>query len=371
MRRFLTVIIAMGFVTLLLLTACGGGVQADVFPEEVEETPAPTPAPTPTPEPEPPSPPPGYAISSLTGLYICEEAAQRRPFAVVYNNETRAMPQAGLMQADIIYEVLAEGSITRVVAIFQDFDAEMIGPVRSTRHYFTYFAQDHGAIMVHHGGSPGGYAAIRNQGIPHVDGMRYDGTVFWRYAERRYRGSEHTSFTSTERLMDIAEQLNFDMDVPQSLGLFEFYEELTAPRPQNIAEVLQIPFTGSNISIFEYNPEDNLYYKYIFGGLQMDYLTEEQVAVTNVIIQITTMAVVDNEGRRNVQMVGAGRGYLATNGTYSEISWVRDGAETPTRWYDAEGNPLIVNRGRTWISVINNQPTFEGFNDNEDENDDE
>ncbi|MDR2183903.1 MAG: DUF3048 domain-containing protein [Clostridiales bacterium] len=352
----LTVAAAMAF------AACGGGVQADMLPEETPPvaTPAPTP-PIPEPEPVIESPPPGHVFSPLTGLYIREEAANRRPFAVVINNERQAMPQSGLMQADIIYEVLAEGSITRLVAIFQDFDAEMIGPIRSTRHYFTYFALDHGAVMVHHGGSTAGYAAIRNRRIPAVDGMRFDGTVFWRDIERRRtRGLEHSSYTSAENLLDIADRLNFDMEARENPGIFNFFEDLTAPAPRNLAQRVIVPFHGNNITAFEYNPEDNLYYKSIFGEPHMDAAVDAQVAVSNVLVKITGMSVIDGDGRRNVVMVGSGEGYLATHGTFSRVTWQRDDAAGPTRWYDEDGEPLTVNRGRTWISVINGRPDFEG-----------
>jgi len=372
-KRLLLLLVAV--IAIILLTACGGGVKADIFPDETSRPvyppismrtplPAPAPIPTPTPIPEPPSPPPGYAISRLTGLYIPEEAAMRRPFAVVYNNEPRAMPQSGLMQAEIIYEVLVEGATTRIVAIFQDFDAEMIGPVRSTRHYFTNFALDHGAIMVHHGGSPQGYSAITNNGIPNVDGMRFDGSVFWRDpVRRRDRGLEHSSYTSAERLFNIAEQLDFDMVAANFLGLFEFFDEKTASEPQNLAYTVHVPFTAANVAIFEYNPGTNLYYKYIFGGPQMDDAIGEQVSVTNIIIQIADISHIpgDTAGRRNVALVGSGHGYLVTYGAYSRVYWTKDSPQTPTRWYDAQGNPLAVNRGRTWISVINNRPIFEGL----------
>jgi hypothetical protein len=359
-------------ILIALLLLARGGVRADMLPAEnpspaIIISPLP-PIPMP-PETETESPPPGYAVSLLTGLYIREEAAERRPFAVVYNNENRAMPQSGLMQADIIYEVLAEGSTTRIVAIFQDFDAEMIGPVRSTRQYFTYFALDHGAVMAHHGGSVAGYNAIRNRGIPAVDGMRFDGTVFWRYAPRRYRGLEHTSYTSAENLLNVAQELNFDMSAPENLGLFQFFDELTAPVPENLAHMVTVPLHNHNITTFEYNPDTNLYYKSIFGGPQMDDAVDAQMAVANVLVQITTMLVIDNEGRRSVTMVGSGHGYLATHGTYSLVTWERTSAAEPTRWYGEDGEPLTVNVGRTWISVINNQPTFEGPVENIDEGD--
>ena len=364
----MSISISFSFSLVMLLAGCDvsegyGGLVVDEIieeyePEEIDDEPEEEE------EPEIASPPEGYVISPLTGLYISQEIAARRPFAVVYNNEPQAMPQAGLMQADIIYEVLAEGNITRLVAIFQDFDAGMIGPIRSTRHYFTYFAMEHGAVMVHHGGSPMGYNAIRSNSIPYVDGMRFDGSVFWRDATRRtQRGLEHSSYTSAQNLLNIAEQLNFDMSVQSDLGLFEFFDEPTSPRPHNAAHIINIPFTNTNTSIFEYDPQSGMYQKYIFGGAHMDDYAGTQVAVSNIIIQITDVTHIagDAAGRRNVALTGSGRGYLVTNGTYAPITWRRNTPQSPTRWYTEDGAPLMVNRGITWVSVINNQPTFEVF----------
>ena len=342
----------------LALAACGSNDEEyyDEYEYEITE-------PETEPEPEPVlSPPLGMAVSLLTGEYITEEAAVRRPFAVVFNNEPRAMPQMGLMQASIIYEVLAEGATTRLVAIFQDFDAEMIGPIRSSRYYTAQIAADHGAVFVHHGNSPAGGAAIGRLGLYRVDGMRYDGSIIWRDAVRRQeRGMEHSSFTSAENLLHLAEQNNFNMTAPQNLGLFEFFDEPTAPSPQNIANVTNVPFHGSNISIFRYNPESKTYFKYIFGEPHMDGLAEEQVNVKNILVQVTNISIIagDPEGRRDVGIVGAGHGYLITHGTYTRVYWEKTAEYAPTRWKNADGEPLQLNRGITWISIINGQPTFE------------
>lgn len=326
-------------------------------------TPPPTPTPPPIPTPEPIlSPPPGMAINPVTGLYISEQTALRRPFAVVYNNESRAMPQSGLFDADIIYEVLAEGVTTRLVAIFSDFDASVIGPVRSTRYYFNYLAQDHNAVLVHHGGSPLAYNAIRSRGLAHIDGMQFDGTVFWRDAWRRQnRGLEHSSMTSSENLLSHAEgRFTMEMAAPNA-AMFDFFDEPTNPAPENIANTVTITFAGSNRNIFTFNEHTGLYYKYFFGNPHMDEYTDRQIAVANVIVQITGIRHIpgDTDGRRNVDLIGEGRGYLITSGGYVPITWAKADAASPTRWYDTDGNRLTINRGQTWVNIVNTQPEFE------------
>ncbi|MCL2854227.1 MAG: DUF3048 domain-containing protein [Defluviitaleaceae bacterium] len=363
MKKYGLLVIYLLLIVALTFVACGGReepqmaeIDHDMFAEADEPD-----EPEPEPEPEPDqSPPAGMAVSLLTGLYIDEQAAARRPFAVVFNNESRAMPQSGLMQADVIYEVLAEGVTTRLVAIFQDFDAGMIGPVRSSRDYMAQIANDHGAVFVHHGASPTGYSRITSLGLMALDGMRYDGTVFWRDPDRRRdRGLEHSSYTAAPNLLEIAETRGFNMDAPANLGIFEFFDQPTELAGAQPAVELTI---AAHSAIFRYNPESEAYYKYIWGNPHMDDYVGEQVSVTNVLVQVTNIHVIagDEAGRRNVAIIGSGHGYLATLGGYTRVYWEKPDATTPTRWMNEDGSTLQLNRGRTWISIVNTSPIFEG-----------
>jgi hypothetical protein len=313
----------------------------------------------------PDEPPEGMTASLLTGLWICEEAAARRPFAVVFGNDNNALPQIGLMQADIIYEVLAEGAITRVVGVFQDFDGTKIGPVRSSRQYLMEIANEFGAVFVHHGSSPQGYAALRSYRTGSIDGMTYDGTVFWRDAARRAaRGMEHSSFTSAANLLNNVNQRNINMDAPADLGLFRFYESLSRPSfglTASLVPAVTVRAHETHATAFRYNPENGLYYKDAYGNPHMDEYTNEQVAVSNVIVQLTSVAVIagDPEGRRNVVLTGSGEGLLFSGGGYSRIRWERDNVNSPTRWFDDSGESLTVNKGRTWITITDLQPIAE------------
>ena len=357
MRKYALLIICLMLI-IAVFSACGGDEPEEISMAEIDHEMFAEPEPEPESEPEP-SPPEGMAVSLLTGLYISEEAADRRPFAVVFNNESRAMPQSGLMQADIIYEVLAEGVTTRLVAIFQDFDAEKIGPIRSSRNYMAEIANDFGAVFVHHGGSPTGYATITSLGLSNLDGMRYDGTVFWRDPDRRReRGMEHSSVTSASNLLEIAETRGFDMTAPDNLGLFDFLDEATEITDANPANTINI---AAHSSIFRFDPETDNYYKYVWGNPHMDEYTDEQISVTNVLVQVTNIHIIagDAEGRRNVTIVGSGHGYLATMGGYTRVYWEKPNQQTPTRWTDADGEPLQLNRGRTWISIVSSSPEFE------------
>ncbi|MDR1913161.1 MAG: DUF3048 domain-containing protein [Clostridiales bacterium] len=293
-------------------------------------------------------------IDPLTGYFVDEAIAGSRPVAVVINNHSKARPQSGIGQAAIYYEVLAEGNITRIVAVFHNFDAQKIGPVRSARDYFVDFAMDYDAIFVHHGGSPQGYAAIESLGIADLDGMKLAQT-FWRDQERvNIPGMyEHSSYTGEELIRSAQEQFEFRQTIREGLHVgFGFYTSPTELPNSTPAERISVPFGSDYGSSFEYN--NGLYYKFIEGEPQIDAETEEQLAVNNIIIQKTNMTVIpgDDAGRRDVDIVGGGDGFLISRGGYTHITWEKALHESPTRWYTQSGETLTLNPGKTWICVV-------------------
>ncbi|MCL2616659.1 MAG: DUF3048 domain-containing protein [Defluviitaleaceae bacterium] len=329
------------------------------------QTPTPTPEPTPTPVPLPTSPP-NMGVSNLTGEYIYIGATGRRPVAIVIDNIRRALPQSGLAQADILYEVLAEGGVTRLMAIFKDFDTDRIGPVRSARSYFIDFAVDHDAIFIHHGGSPQSLADLRSMNIDRLDGMA-EAQVFWR---DRSRPMEHSSFTGAERIWA---RIN-DRDMRQQLsttheGPFGFFPAPSSPRESKPAEEFEIRFTQGYTTRMAFNAETGLYAMYTSSGPRIDEEIGEQLTFSNIIVQNTQVRMIpgDDAGRRDVATVGQGTGYLFTNGRVAPIRWAKPSRAQPTRWYNDQGLQLNLNQGRTYIAVADSSPIILDPHDTPDE----
>ncbi|MCL2360962.1 MAG: DUF3048 domain-containing protein [Defluviitaleaceae bacterium] len=305
---------------------------------------------------------PSGPFSRLTGLPIYEEYQYRRPLAAVINNSTRALPQSGIGSADIIYEVLAEGDVTRLVGIFQSYIPEKIGPMRSARDYFVDFAFNHDALFIHHGASPGGYSRISTLRITNLDGMALEGTVFWRDRTYPYwavntgtRPLEHSSYTGYERLFNHIENRgirDYWHDSPDNFGFnFSFF-----PPPFESeggqAYVVTIPYSALYFRRFVFDHDTGLYMSENRQGEHMDAVTEEQVSVRNILIQFTPMRVIDGVGRRTVDTVGSGDGYLIHGGRYQPVRWARDSHTDPTRWYFPDGTPLVMHPGRVWVCVF-------------------
>jgi len=327
-------------------------------------SPPPTPSPSPTPTPAPtPDPMLGMVLSPLTGLPIPEEVEPLRPMAVIVNNHSRALPQSGLSDAELIYEVLSEGNITRLVAVFHRLEAEMIGPVRSARDYFVDFALDVDGVFIHHGGSPSGYARLRNLGIDRLDGMQHETTVFWRDPERWRVPAmrEHSSYTGAEQLEAGIARVGIRRNRRENDGMgFDFnFDELPFDRLARAtggdfrtAYELTVPFSAGYPRRFVYNPALQKFAVYNVHGAHIDKNNGEQAHVANVLIQSVRMRTIDAEGRREVTTVGSGAGYLATRGGIVTVRWARDSHTTPTRWYFINGQPLQLTPGQTWICVL-------------------
>jgi len=256
-------------------------------------------------------------VSILTGLPLNEEYINRRPLAVIVNNIHVALPQSGITSADIIYEVLSEGDITRLIAIYQSYIPEKIGPVRSARDYFVDFAFNHDAIFIHHGASESGYSRIRGSQITVLDGMALEGSVFWR--DRTYpawagitgqRPTEHSSYAGWTRIYTHLYSRNLRREINDNPN-FGFTFGVQPNEPAGIAEHVTIPFSPSYPRTFIFDSDSGLYYVEHRAGQLLDAETQEQVTVTNILIQLTVIQNIagDAAGRRTVRTTGEGTGF--------------------------------------------------------------
>jgi len=299
--------------------------------------------------------------SVLTGLRIEEEYASRRPLGVVINNIRASHPQHGISSADIVYEMLAEGDVTRFVAIFQSEWPEKIGSVRSARDYFIDFAFNHDAIFVFHGASPGGHSHIRSTRIDNLDAGRL-AQVFWR--DRTYpdwftrntgtRAIEHSSFTGREQIETHLYEQDFRTEIGDDSAFgfaFNFGERKIASLGP--ANHIVVPFSQPYSRIFIFDEELEKYRVENPQGPHMDGETMSHVYVTNVLIQLVQMRQLgDYAGRRSITTVGSGRGYLITGGRHFPVLWEKESHTAPTVWTFENGDPLTMPPGRIWVCVF-------------------
>ena len=361
-KRIISVLI----VFMLLLTACGNSSADNQDPPQ--ETPQNTPSPTPTvivPEPTPevvptqdPEPEvPEAILNPLTGLPMDEEYVNDRPVAVMINNLKAALPQQGVSQADIIYEVLAEGGITRMLAVYQSMEGVgKIGSVRSARTYYAELALGHDAVFLHAGGSPDAYDKIKAWGVTALDCVNgpYEGSLFWRDSGRLAMMSrEHTVVTSGAKIQELFPGYNFRKEHLEGYTSGLNFAADGTPQTGTEASVIRVPFSNYKTGVFTYDKTSGKYLIEEFGSPYVDGNTGKQVSVTNVLVLKTDCSVIpgDSAGRISVDLT-QGDGVYACGGKMIPIMWSKAGVDAPLVYTTTDGQTLVMGAGNSYINII-------------------
>lgn len=300
----------------------------------------------------------------LTGEGTDVDLSANRPVAIMLNNLRKALPQCGVSQADLIYEAPAEGGITRMMAVFQSLDGVgTLGSVRSSRPYYVELATGLDAIYIHAGGSDDAYAAIKKTGAFNIDGVNgpYGGTMFYRDAQRKASaGFEHSLFTSEERIEKLLAGSLSKMRQTHKEGYslpLTFAKDGT-PTAGEPASSISVKFSYYKTGQFTYDPERSTYLvsQKVDGkdGPYKDGNNDQQVDVTNVLVLRTDIKLIkgDSAGRLTVRLTGSGSGYYACGGRYIPISWSKDSATAPFRFTTADGQPLTLGVGKTYVNIV-------------------
>ncbi len=309
--------------------------------------------PAPEPEPEP------LYRNPLTGEGTETDLSAARPVAVMVNNLKKALPQQGVSQADLIYEAVAEGGITRMLAVYQSVEGVgEIGSVRSARDYFVSLAFGHDAIFLHAGGSPMAYDAIQDWGVTALDCVNgpYEGTLFWRDPDRRKSmGYEHSVLTAGEKigaLLPTYKRVSLEHRAGYDCGLTFMGPDETAAGTK--AERVEVTFSSYKTGVFTYDPVLKQYLVEEYGAPYIDGNTGEQVAVKNVLVLYTDISAIkgDDKGRQSVRVTGTGSGCFFCDGVRQEIAWAKKSSDSPMTYTAADGSPLKLGVGRSYINIV-------------------
>ncbi|MFE0556480.1 DUF3048 domain-containing protein [Paenibacillus sp. NPDC058910] len=359
-RKFAWRTSLLSMAAVLLLSGCGGKQQAESVPAPVVEAPIEQPVEVPQENASSPYKAP------LTGLPL-EASLTQRPLAVMINNAPAARPQSGLGQADMVYEVLAEGGITRLIGIFQSQSGiEKIGPIRSIRPYLINLGESYGGVLVHAGGSPEAYSIIQKQGKQDMDEIGNAGSYFWRDKERK---APHNLYSSDEKLREGAAKLNYgnDVKVPQ----YSFYSEPAAESGDGAegtahvevvsgepGEKVEIKFLlDSYVVAYEYDGSTNTYKRWVNGSPHVDLNDNVQLEAANVIVLGADHKVLDDVGRLAVNVETGGKAMLFQRGEVIEGQWVRAAGDAIRFVKDGKEVPLVP--GTTYFNIVPNSPSFE------------
>jgi hypothetical protein len=337
---------------LMLLTACGSkgeGPGVSAQPPSINN-PDKTEAPSPSPTPEP-------ITNPLTGETISEDISENRPYAVMLNNIKVALPQCGLSKADILYEILAEGNITRFEAIFSDLnDVGAIGSMRSSRPYYIEVALSYNAIYVHAGGSEQAYSDISSKGVDNIDGVRgaYSGQIFYRDPSRQKYGTEHSLFTTSEKVIEYTDKLGFESK--HAGGIFDYGLSFTETPELGAsaasAAKVNVSFQGMKDTKFTYQSDKGFYTGHQYDTDLIDGTTGEAVPFKNLLVLFADSKILDDYGRRSFNLDASGEGYFVCNGKAVPIKWSHGGTGTTFEYTLSDGTPLELGIGKTYIGIV-------------------
>lgn len=344
----IVVVIIVGVVVALLIQKQKNNSR-DMSTPTPEVTATPTPVPTPTVDPHA-----GKVQSSLTGEWVSEKVEAKRPYAVMINNIEYAFKhQRGTSKADIMYEALAEGGITRMMAIYQDpSKVKKIGSVRSARHYYVQFAKEWNAIYCHFGHTKYATEKIKKLKVDNLSGLSGIGTLV--YERDSSISAPHNVFTSGKKLQKGAKKLKYSMKQnPDKVAEhFTFYEEDTEPTTGDAAGNITLPFSNYSTCKLKYSTKKRTYLKYEYGQKHMDTYYKKQLAFKNVIIQLVDESDIDHNGYQTMKLSNnSGKGYYISDAKAQKITWERKESGNQMVYRSSNGNVLTINPGKTYIAV--------------------
>ena len=284
-------------------------------------------------------------------LKIVDEDSKTRPIAVMINNNHVAWPHAGLNDAYLAYEILAEGGITRIMALFKDKDTEKIGSVRSARPYYLDYALENDAIYVHYGWSDKAKSDISSLGVDNINGLTAS-SVFWRDSSLN-KATEHTVFTSMEKINEYSKEHGYDRDTDKDLLLNYSVDEIDLSKREDAikADTVFMKYSYYTTASYEYDSEKKVYKRYMSDTPHVDAVTGDQYTFKNIIITPIETHTYDSYGRLELDNIGSGEGYFITLGYAIPITWSKDSRSSQTVYKNMDGEEIKVNDGSTFIQI--------------------
>lgn len=281
---------------------------------------------------------------------------KNRPVFMVVENHPDARPQWGLTSSDIVWEMVAEGGITRMLLMYADASRipEKVGPIRSARHYFVDLAEGFDGIFVHFGYSPMARTQIENHDVDNVNGLVDN--YFYRDSSRAV-ASEHTSYTTGEEIIKAIADKEYRTEIEKDYKApFKFNSKaktLSAP-----CSKIKIAFSGSYTYTYTWDAEAKVY-KATLGGENFVDSEGKQQSFENIIICYTDINEIANDSKGRVDFdFSEGKGIYVSNGSYTDITWKKGESDDMLKLYNKAGDELSLNVGRTYIAIMDNEAEF-------------
>lgn len=296
------------------------------------------------PKPKAVAPKPTTVPSTLTGLQVQPEINTRPVTGIMVENSMDARPQSGLKDAGVVFEAIAEGGVTRFLALFQDTQPDYVGPVRSARSYYVKWLQGFDATYAHVGGSPEALQYVRDNGVKDLDQFYNSGS----YQRVTNRYAPHNVYTSVPKLVELAKAKGY---TTSTFTGFNRKAPDTSKAPNATKIDINISSSTYN-SHYDYDAQSNTY-KRVMGG--QPHVTERsgaQLAPSVVVAMVMSYNIASDRVHSEYNAIGSGEVFVFQDGMVTKGTWSKPDAKSQITLTDAAGGPLKLNPGQTWIAAV-------------------
>ena len=266
---------------------------------------------------------------------------------IMFENHPKARWQAGLKDAEIVYEYQVEAPYTRYLGLFLSNDPPSIGPIRSARPYFVTTILEYGALYVRVGGSREAEADILKHKVDDIDARASSSSVFWR---KQHKTSPNNLYSDMETLRTVADEKGLNESRPVSI--FQFNSE-DRDIQGALAKEININYNSQNTTDYLYNEEEKVYYRRKDGKDHIDEIDESNIKAKNIIIREVETRPLPDGSKLEMDLIGKGKGKYFTNGKGIDISWNKSSREEKTIYTLDNGQELKLNPGVTFVQVVN------------------
>ncbi len=291
-----------------------------------------------------PPPAPTTEPSKLTGVEVALELNKRPVTGIMIENSPDARPQSGLKDAGVVYEAIAEGGITRFLALFQEAQPNYIGPIRSVRPYYLDFLMPFDASIAHVGGAPQALADIKTLGVKDLDQFANSG-AYYRISSRY---APHNMYSEMGKL----DALNASKGYTSSnfTGFLRKNEKAAATIS---ARSIDINISGYLYNThYDYDAAVNAYKRSEAGKPHVDERSGAQLEPKVVVALVMSRGIASDGQHTNYATVGSGHMYVFQDGTLTEGTWSKGDRKAQFTFVDSNGAPLKLNPGQTWITIV-------------------
>lgn len=294
-----------------------------------------------------PKPKPKF-YSQLTGEPVNDESTVKRPVtAIMIENSPSARPQSGLKEAGIVYEAVAEGGITRFIALYQESRPSIVGPVRSVRPYYVEWASAYDPSVVHIGGSARALEMIRSGSYGLDLDQFFNASSFWRANDREAPHNVYTDFDKLDALRTAKGKT--------TSSFTGFVRKESKKLAEAKAKQINIDVSSGSFHVeYNYDAADNAYARSHNGEPHTD--REKGAIKPKVVIAIKVPIGLGFEdgNREQITTTGTGQAYVFQNGDVIECSWSRESVSAPLKLRSSDGKDVVLNPGQTWITALSN-----------------